>query len=135
MPKSRPESPMHTENPSPHCNSCQVGNDNRERPSHMPSGLTAVSTVASMDFPCLNAQPGLVSPDHQGQVMIVLQNCGDEDIIIPRFSNIGYIENVKIFFCHFPLLDCAMTSCLPSPVLDPELLELPGVPVLPGDEM
>jgi hypothetical protein len=27
--------------------------------------------------------------------MIILQNCRDEDITIPRCSNIGYIENVK----------------------------------------
>jgi hypothetical protein len=27
--------------------------------------------------------------------MIMLQNCGDEDVIFPRCSNIGYIENVK----------------------------------------
>ena len=61
----------------------------------MSSGVKAVSTVASLDFPCLFAQPGLVTPDHQGQVMIILQNCGDEDITIPRCSSIGYIENVN----------------------------------------
>ena len=61
----------------------------------MPSGVNAVSTIASLDFPCLFAQPGLVNPDHQGQVTIILQNCGDEDVTIPRCSNIGYIENVK----------------------------------------
>jgi hypothetical protein len=27
--------------------------------------------------------------------MMVLQNCGDEDITIPRSSKIEYIENVK----------------------------------------
>jgi hypothetical protein len=31
----------------------------------MSSGLMAVTTTASLDFPCLIAQPGLVSPDHQ----------------------------------------------------------------------
>ena len=61
----------------------------------MPSGNKAVSTIISMAFPCLFAQPGLVSPDHQGQVMIILQNCGDEAVTIPICSNIGYIENVN----------------------------------------
>jgi hypothetical protein len=27
--------------------------------------------------------------------MMILQNCGDEDITISKCSNIGYIENVK----------------------------------------
>jgi hypothetical protein len=35
----------------------------------MPSGVMAVATIASMEFPCLFAQHGLVSPDHQDQVM------------------------------------------------------------------
>ena len=48
-----------------------------------------------MDFPCLFAQPNLVSPDHQGQVMMILQNFGNEDITIPRYWNIGCIENGK----------------------------------------
>jgi DNA-directed RNA polymerase subunit M/transcription elongation factor TFIIS len=57
----------------------------------MPNGVKAVTTIASMDFP----QTGLVSPDHQGQVMMILQNCRDEDLTIHRCSSIGYIENVK----------------------------------------
>jgi hypothetical protein len=61
----------------------------------MPSGIMAVTTIASMEFPCLFAQPGLVSTDHQGQVMMIFQNCKDDDITILRCSNIGYIENVK----------------------------------------
>jgi hypothetical protein len=56
----------------------------------MPSGLRAVSKISSMEFPCLFAQSGLVSPDHGYQVMIFLQNCGDEDLTINRCSNIGY---------------------------------------------
>jgi hypothetical protein len=61
----------------------------------MPSGLMAETTIANMDFPCLFAQPGLVSSHQQGQLMITLQNCGYEDIKTPRCSNIGYIKNVK----------------------------------------
>jgi hypothetical protein len=48
--------------------------DNSQSP--MPSGFMAVTTIASMDFPCLFAQPGLVSPDSRGQVTMILQNCG-----------------------------------------------------------
>jgi hypothetical protein len=40
----------------------------------MSNGDVAVTTISSMDFQCLFAQPGLVSPDHQGQVMLILQN-------------------------------------------------------------
>jgi dUTPase len=61
----------------------------------MPSGLMAVTNFASMDFPCLFAQSGLVSPDHHGQMMMIVQNCSNEDITIPRCSNIGYFENAK----------------------------------------
>jgi dUTPase len=53
----------------------------------MPNGLVAVTTISSMDFLCLFAQPALVSPDHQGQVVLILQNCGNEDITIPRFNH------------------------------------------------
>ena len=81
--------PAHAGNP------VRLGTTTGARQNHMPSGVKAVSTFASLDFPYLFAQPGLVSPDHQGQIMILLQNCGDEDITIPRCSNIGYIENVK----------------------------------------
>jgi hypothetical protein len=40
----------------------------------MTSGIQAVSTGASMEFSCQFDQPGLVSPDHLVQVMIILQN-------------------------------------------------------------
>ncbi len=55
--------------------------------------LVTVTGIASMDFPCLFAQHGLVIPDDQVQVMIILKNCGEEDITIPRCSNIEYIES------------------------------------------
>jgi hypothetical protein len=61
----------------------------------MPNGLVAMTTISSMDFPYLFAEPGLISPDHQGQMMLILQNCSNEDIIIPRCSIFGCIENVK----------------------------------------
>ena len=61
----------------------------------MPNGISAVSTVASLDYPSLFAQPGLVCPDVQGNVSIRLQNCGDEDLRLPRCTIVGYIENTK----------------------------------------
>ena len=61
----------------------------------MPNGIEAVSTVASLDYPSLFAQPGLVCPDVQGNISIILQNCGDEDLRLPRSTIIGYIENTK----------------------------------------
>ena len=60
----------------------------------MPNGVKAVSTVATLEFPCLFAQPGLVCPDFQGHVMIVIQNCGDVDITLPRCTAVGFIENL-----------------------------------------
>ena len=47
----------------------------------MPNGLKAVSTVASLDFPSLFALPGLVCPEAQGCATILLQNCGDSQLV------------------------------------------------------
>jgi hypothetical protein len=48
-----------------------------------------------MDFPCILAKLGLLSPDHQGQVIILLQNCRYEKITITIYSDSEFIENVK----------------------------------------
>jgi hypothetical protein len=61
----------------------------------MPGGVQAVSKIAGMELSYQFAQPGLVSPDYQPKVMIILQNCGDEDITLPRCLKIGFLENVK----------------------------------------
>ena len=61
----------------------------------MLNGLKAVSTVASPDFPSLFAQPGLVCPNAQGCGTILLQNCGDSDITLPRCKNIAFIESLS----------------------------------------
>jgi hypothetical protein len=37
----------------------------------------------------------LVVPNHQGDVTILLQNCGDVDMEIPRCTAIGYLENLQ----------------------------------------
>ena len=43
----------------------------------------------------LFSQPGLVVPNHQGDVTIMLQNCSDQDIKIPRDTTLGYLENLN----------------------------------------
>ena len=53
-----------------------------------------MTTVGNNDFPGLFAQPGLVVPNHQGDVTILLQNCTDVDMEIPRCTVIGFIENL-----------------------------------------
>ena len=40
--------------------------------------------------------PGIVVPDHQGNGNVILQNCGDTDVYIPRGSLIGNVENSAI---------------------------------------
>ena len=40
--------------------------------------------------------PGIVVPDHQGNVNVNLQNCGDTDVYIPRGSLIANVENSAI---------------------------------------
>ncbi len=59
----------------------------------MPGDVQAVSTIASMEFPYLFAQPGLVSPDLLGHVMIILQNCGDEDVIFSISQQMQNFQN------------------------------------------
>ena len=61
----------------------------------MPNGIKAVSTVASLDFLSLFAQPGQVCPDGQGCVTIMLLNCGDSEITLPRCTIIGFIEKLN----------------------------------------
>ena len=48
----------------------------------MPHGIRAVSTVASLDYPSLFAQPGL-------------QNCADQEITLSRHTTVGFIENLN----------------------------------------
>ena len=61
----------------------------------MVAGFKAVSTIGNPDFPALYTQPGLVVPDHQGDVTIMLQNCSNVDMEIPRCTTIGFLENLK----------------------------------------
>ncbi len=61
----------------------------------MAAGFKSVSTIGNIDHPQLFAQPGLVIPDHQGDMTIMLQNMSDVDIEIPRCTTIGFIENLN----------------------------------------
>ncbi len=61
----------------------------------IPGGMKAVSTVASLDFPSLFAQPGLVCPDAEGCVTVLLQNCVDQEITLSRRSVVGFIKNLN----------------------------------------
>jgi hypothetical protein len=73
----------------------RLGTSCGSRHTPMAAGLKSVSTIGNLDFPQIFAQPGLVIPNHQGDVTIQLQNCSDVDITIPRDTVIGYIENLK----------------------------------------
>ena len=38
-----------------------------------------------------------MEPNHQGDVTIILQNCSDQDIEIPRNTTLGYLEIYVLF--------------------------------------
>ena len=61
----------------------------------MPHGIRAVSTVACLDYPEIFAQPGLVCPDSQGHVTLLIQNCGNTDVTMSRNTVVGFIENLN----------------------------------------
>jgi hypothetical protein len=61
----------------------------------MAAGIQSVPTVGNPDFPALFLQPGLVVPNYQGDVTLLLQNCSDVDIEIPRWTAIGFLENLQ----------------------------------------
>ncbi len=53
----------------------------------MAAGFKSVSTI---DHPQLFAQPGLVIPDHQGDVTIMMQNMSVVGIKVPPFTTIVF---------------------------------------------
>jgi transposase InsO family protein len=61
----------------------------------MAAGFKSISTIANSDFPQVFSQPGLVVPDHTGDVTLILQNCSSQDIEIPRGTTMGFIENLS----------------------------------------
>ena len=76
---------------------CQVrlGTAVGRKHSPMAAGFKSISTIANQDFPQVFSQPGLVVPDHQGDVTLILQNCSSQDIEIPRGTTMGFIENLS----------------------------------------
>ena len=44
---------------------------------------------------------GVVIPDHQGKIVVILQNCSDVDVELPRGTLIGNIENSSNKEKHF----------------------------------
>ena len=73
----------------------RLASSSGKRHTPMAAGLKCVTTIGNLDFPMLFAQPGLVVPNHQRDVTIMLQNCSDQDIEIPRNTTLGYIENLN----------------------------------------
>jgi hypothetical protein len=51
--------------------------------------------VGIPDFPTLFLQPGLLALNHQVDVAILLQNCGDVNMEMPRYRAIGFLENLQ----------------------------------------
>ena len=61
----------------------------------MAAGIKSVSTIGNPDFPQIFSQPGLVTPNHQGDVTLILQNCSNQAIEIPRGMSLGFNENLR----------------------------------------
>ena len=80
---------------------CQVrlGTAVGRKHSPMAAGFKSISTIANLDFPQVFSQPGLVVPDHQGDVTLILQNCSGQDIEIPRGSILSELYIVCIACC------------------------------------
>jgi hypothetical protein len=57
----------------------------------MGAGFKSVSTIGNIYHPQLFAKSGLVAPDHQGDVTIMLQNMSDVDIELPRCTTLGLL--------------------------------------------
>jgi hypothetical protein len=62
----------------------------------MAAGIKSITTVGNPDYPALFLQPGLVVPNHQSDVTIIMQNCGHVDMEIPRCTAIGFLDFYKI---------------------------------------
>jgi hypothetical protein len=48
------------------------------------------------EFKQIMGPPGIVVPDHNVNVNVILQNCGDTDVYIPRGSLLGNVEKSSI---------------------------------------
>jgi hypothetical protein len=70
--------------PARTCVPVRLGTAIGRRHTPMAAGLKSVTTIGNPNYPALFSQPGLVIPNHQGDVTILLQNCGDVHMEIPR---------------------------------------------------
>ena len=56
--------------------------------------LRSMATIHCKEFPLLSGGPGLVVPNHAGQVTVLVQNCSPVDIELPRGITVGELENI-----------------------------------------
>jgi hypothetical protein len=54
-----------------------------------------IKSVITVGNPALFSQPGLVIPNHQGDVNLLLQNCSEVDMEIPRCTANEFLENLQ----------------------------------------
>jgi hypothetical protein len=79
--------------PARTCVPVRLGRASGRRHTPMAAWLKSVITIGNPDYPALFPQPGLVVPNHEGDVTILLQNFGDVEIEIPRCTAIGYLSS------------------------------------------
>ena len=99
----------------------RLGTSIGKRHSPMAAGIKSVSTIGNPDFPQIFSQPGLVTPNHQGDVTLILQNCSNQAIEIPRGTSLGFIENLgntefgQISELHPKVTEEKLSKNLPKP--------------------
>jgi hypothetical protein len=71
------------------CIQVRLGTAGGQRHMPMAAEIKSVTIVGNPDCPALLSQPGLVLPNHQGDVTIFLQNCCDVNMEIQRCTTIG----------------------------------------------
>jgi hypothetical protein len=81
--------PVHTSIP------VRLGTAIGRRHTPMAAGIKSVTTVRNPDYPALFSQPGLVVPNHQNDVILLLKNCSDIDMDIPRCTAFVFFENLQ----------------------------------------
>ena len=59
---------------------------------HCPQ-ITSIAEIHCQDYQQIMGPQGVIIPDHQGKIVVVLQNCSDVDVKLPRGTLIGSIEN------------------------------------------
>jgi hypothetical protein len=62
---------------------------------HCPQ-ITSLCKIACPEFKQIMGPPGILIPDHNCNVNIILQNCGDTDVYKPRGALLGNVKNLSI---------------------------------------